>query len=363
MQLLAVYAISICVVILVVYILKSSSDRKKRLDALLQQCSGLANLHVFFECPLGHHNEAAEMIARLIDACDCPNNVQLHILEHVSSIKAIDLFTPALAKACSTQPRYATYFKDNIRILKVHQSRNLTGVHAILHLLQTLKDSLLPTDSVLWLPMFSTVQQSWDAGVIQEMSQHGDVTTLFSYPLCNEVPKDVTTFFSGDKTQAHFFIVEPHLEFGVVGMARPGVTASIGVSVRHCLGASVSSMLTLMEAACKYQIDDDLALSFLAKSMGLKMLHSAQLIACRDVKRRVPNRKSNLDSLHAAFQLYPDAVQWWLQDSALELSDDDLTLYGRAYLGMTADLSKQEILVKYGSEEAFETEKEALKYG
>jgi hypothetical protein len=210
--------------------------------------------------------------------------------------------------------------------------------------------------------MFSTVQKGWDVNVLRELVQHADVSTLLTYPFCNETSQDLHSYFTKRDPVAQFFTITQTLELDVQPMCRPGVTPSIGISIRHGLAGSVSSMLALMETACQNSFQDDLPLSFLASSVGLRVFHGSQLIACR-AKRRVPNRRSNLEGLRAAFQLYPSAVLEWLHETALDEGDDDILLYGRAMLGMSANHGKQEILVKYGSEEAFETEKEALKYG
>lgn len=367
MQSYAAYGILLCVVLLAIYVIKMNMDRKVRINSLTSKCSNVPTLHVLFESRLGQHLEVAEMVAQLMDACDCPSKLQLHVLEPVSSIKAMDLLTPAIQKACSTQPNYATFFTDNVHILKVHQSRKLVGVHGINHLLSTLRETLMPNDYIMYFPAFSKVQKGWDLQVTREFQAHADLSTVFTYPLCVESSKDMLHYLktASKSSAAQFFKLDPSLEFTVQDMSRSGLAPSIGISLRHPFGGCASSVIPLAQAASQADIHEDLALSYLCRTLGLRIMHGSGLVACRGLKRRSANKRMNMQSLYDVFSKYPDNVDAWLHEMALQISEDDedLQIYGRAYMGMTSTCSKQEILVKWGSEEAFETEKEALKYG
>ncbi len=358
---------------------KTSNDRQVRKEKLEKICQvRTKTLHVFFESELGKHQEVSEFLAQLVDNCECPTRVQVHILEPVSSIKSIDLLTPTLIKACGQQPRYATFFDKNVHILKVHQSRNLTGPRACDYLCTKLKLSIPFDDYVLWIPFVTsyTIQKNWDTYVYENFQSMEsmfaqanlqDEPFLLTYPFSNKQEEwNPNTLLKEELTfKASFFALDDSLQFTIHAVCVNDIVPSIGVSFRHCFGGIVHQFSDFVAKCAQMDnISDDLALSFVAAVHHYHLYNGSIAIVRREAKRRVTNRRLQLQSLHKVFDLYPEYKDVWLESVALQISeDDDLLIYGRAYMGMTKQLSKEEILTKWGSEEAFETEKEALKYG
>jgi hypothetical protein len=128
----------------------------------------------------------------------------------------------------------------------------------------------------------------------------------------------------------------------------------------------------------RHQIrDEELALTYVA---GPNVWNSGKVICTGQPVRKVPNRKHQIAVLWKVLEseaqadvvadagadtdTNTDAAGLFLESMALEkTTDHDLVVFSRALLGITAGSALQEILIKYGSEAAFETEKEALKYG
>ena len=356
--------ISYCVValILIITILaaKSSWDRSRRKTNLVKQCAQEPVLHVLFESELGHHNDIAQMLAELMDQSECPTRLQVHILEPVSSIKAIDLLHPALVRASEGLPRYATFFKDHVHILKVHQSRKLVGPKAMQHLLSSLGDVLAPTDAVMWMPHMSKVEERWDAFVRKDFASIG-LKSLLVFPLCASQPSVTSRQSAG-----HFFAMDDSLRFSTKPMSRSAITPSIGLSFAHPFAGCAQTVRQLVDACVELEVEEDLSISFLATSLGFNFYHGSSALACKDLRRRLTNRRAELASLFRLFAMFDEpSVRDWLETEALSMTvdQDDIVIFGRGYMGMSRESSMQEILVKWGSQEAFETEREALKYG
>jgi hypothetical protein len=351
------------------YIAKASYDRSKRQDALRKNCLQDKILHVLIESELGQHEASAELIARLMDSCACPNRVQVHVLEHVSSIKAHDLLTPALARSSLSQSRYATYFSEQVHILKVHQSRALIGPRAYQHLLSTL-EHLAPDDIIVLMPHQPlTLVADWDVTVRMDFS--GKDNAIVTYPMLTPTAEDWTSYFTSLPEPAAFFVLNENLDLVARPMARPAMVPAFGISLRHPFAGQRANMELFLSNLVAHNLTEDLAISALAKALQIDVVHSSKLLAKCANQRRFANRRTNLSALHKLVASSPElsedgenaAVQHSLYEMALEFQDDDVLVYGRAYLGISASSTKQEILIKWGSEEAFETEKEALKYG
>jgi len=85
------------------------------------------------------------------------------------------------------------------------------------------------------------------------------------------------------------------------------------------------------------------------KATGFEIINGSNALGFS--VRASPNVRANIESVpeEDAFQ-YAQAIK-------------NNKVYGRSLLGMTLDFSLQEVLVKWGSEVAFEREKDVLLYG
>ena len=202
------------------------------------------------------------------------------------------------------------------------------------------------TFEIFWIPNSFSLVENWDAIGREVISD-----SIIVFPSIFSEKKDLLSF---DEPPAEgFFAIDKDLEFRVFKKARKGIAPSLGLSLRHPFVASKLIYDELFDVAAYLGIDQDLALSCLAQEFTVKS--AKQTIGCRRV-----DRKCNVVLQKKALQEVMDYAHPCLEKFAL---DEDFSPHGRALLGMTQNFSLSEILVKWGSEAAFETEKEALLYG
>jgi hypothetical protein len=287
-------------------------------------------------------------------------------LEPVTSVKALDIFSPELERACKLASNYSTFFRENVFVHKVHRTRNVTGPLAVRHLLDHLSRTLKKSDIVLWMPNVARVVKGWDTHLradFAEVRKRGGHIVVHPLPAMPAAHRDIERFFFSEQIPtASFFAVRDELSFDVLPMSRPGVTPSLGVSLRHPLACTADVMRELSFA----DTDSDLALSMWAYSKQWGVMHGSSALGFRTPYSSVVNRRANLHELIRLCAAIPrDVVAQWSEYMALRFEEDeeDVTVYGRSLMGMSAESSLAEILVKWGSEAAFETEKEALKFG
>lgn len=356
---------------LIVWSLWTSAERRARRTALVKTCATAEPVHVLLEAQLGGAAAAAHTAALVFDNAACPTRVQLHILEHVTSIKAFDDLTPALQKSALVQPRFGHWFHDQTHVHKVHRSRELLGPKAIRHLLDS--TTLNPSDLVIWMPVHSNPAIGWDDAVRAALGDAPDVTVLVAPSaagaaaprLDGDALGAVEAWLGGAAAAGAtpaFFAVDSSLLFKALPMSRPGVAPALGLSAAWPWAARAALAGRMAAAWVAAGLEtEDLAMSLLAHRAGAVCVHPGAPIATPErAPRRVPNRRHQIAKLLDVLDASSSA---WLSDLALAQEDDDVVVYARALLGMTAKSTQAEVLVKWGSEAALATEREALQWG
>jgi len=359
------WLLGVLILFIVGQVVRSSWIQKSKMSELNSKCADLSVLHVLIETEFGLVQDAVDCIARLMDNASCPTQLAVHVLEPVTSVKAIDILGPELERACKLGSNYSHYFKENMFIHKVHRTRNLSGSSAMRYLLDHLQKTLRKSDIVLWIPSNGRFTQGWDEGIrndfVELKKKQGHV---LSYPLL-PMPsshRDIERFFlSEQRPTPAFFALRDDLVFDSLPMSRPGVTPAIGLSFKHPVASTVDILYNITDI----ESNSDLALTLGVFSLGYHIFHGSSSLAFKMPHVAVNNRRSNLQELFKVKDTLEEEIFYeWLEKMALRIQeDDDIQLFGRAYMGMTLESALQEILVKYGSEASFETEKEALKYG
>ena len=359
-----VLVVSLLAVVLGAQWARSTLSQRSRLAQLTARCADLSTLHVLTESEFGLVQDAVECVSRLMDNSACPTQLAVHILEPVTSVKAQDIFSPELERACKMASNYSTFFRENVFVHKVHRTRNVTGPSAVRHLLDHLSRTLKKSDIVLWMPNVARVVKGWDSHVradFAEMKKRGGHIVVHPLPAMPAAHRDIERFFFSEQIPtASFFAVRDELSFEVLPMSRPGVTTALGVSLRHPIACTVDVMRELSFA----DTDADLALSLWAYSKQWGVMHGSSALGFRTPYTSVVNRRANLHELFRVCELVSkEVVEQWTAYMALRFGEEDVEVFGRSLMGMSAESSLAEILVKWGSEAAFETEKEALKFG
>lgn len=356
--------LGILILFIVGQVIRSSWIQKSKMSQLSSKCADLSVLHVLIETEFGLVQDAVDCVSRLMDNANCPTQLAVHVLEPVTSVKAVDIFGPELERACKLGTNFSHYFKENVFIHKVHRTRNLSGYSAMKYLLDHLQKTLRKSDIVIWIPSNSRLTQGWDVGVrndfVELKKKQGHI---LSYPLL-PMPsshRDIERFFLAEQRPSpSFFALRDELLFESLPMSRPGVTPSIGLSFKHPVASTADILYNVVDT----ETNSDLALSLAAFSLGYNIFHGSASLAFKMPHLSVTNRKLNMQEIFRIREEVEEEIfQEWLEKMALRITESDVVLYGRAYMGMTIESTLQEILVKYGSEASFETEKEALKYG
>lgn len=360
----ASWLLGILILFIVGQVVRTSWIQKNKLSELNAKCADLSVLHILLETEFGLVQDSVDCVTKLIDNATCPTQLAVHVLEPVMSIKSIDIFGPELEKSCKLAPNYSTYFKENIFIHKVHRTRNLSGYSAMKYLLEHLQKTLRKQDIIVWIPSSTRMTLNWDTGIRNDFAElkkrNGQ---LLAYPLL-PIPsshRDIERFFLPEqKPIPCFFALRDDFIFEALPMSRPGVTPAVGISFRHPLASTVDVLKNITDL----EIDTDLALTLGIFSLGYTAFHGSSALGFRFPHNFVTNKQIQLNQIFRLQEtIEKEILHEWFNKMAIQIQEENLILYGRAYMGMTLDSSLQEILVKYGSEAAFETEKEALKYG
>ena len=338
--------------------------QRSRLSSLNSKCADLSILHVLVETEFGLVQDAVDCVSRLMDNATCPTRLAVHVLEPVTSIKALDIFGPDLERACKLAPNYSTYCRENAFVHKVHRTRNLTGPSAMRHLIEHLSRTLQRNDIVVWMPNQARLSRGWDDFVradVAEAKKRGGHIVVHPLPPMPLAHRDIERFFLPEQpASASFFVLREDLTLETAPMSRPGITPSIGVSMRHPLAAPADILKTLTTA----ELTSDLSLSLFVFANQWAVFHGAHALGFRMPYPTVDNRRQNIaDMDRVASVLDESIVTQWMNSLAIARHDDDIRVFGRAMMGMSIESSLPEILVKWGSEASFETEKEALRFG
>lgn len=344
--------------------IRTTWTQRSRLSSLNAKCADLSILHVLVETEFGLVQDAVDCVSRLMDNATCPTRLAVHVLEPVTSIKALDIFGPDLERACKLAPNFSTFFRENAFVHKVHRTRNLTGPSAMRHLIEHLSRTLQRNDIVIWMPNQARLSKGWDDSVradVAEAKKRGGHIVVHPLPPMPQAHRDIERFFLSEQPASpSFFVLREDLTFETAPMSRPGITPSMGVSMRHPIAAPADILKGLTTA----DTNSDLAVSLYVFANQWAVFHGAHALGFRMPYPSVDNRRQNIHELdRVASALDQTVVEQWMGSLAIARVNDDVQVFGRAMMGMSAESSLPEILVKWGSEASFETEKEALRFG
>jgi hypothetical protein len=187
---------------------------------------------------------------------------------------------------------------------------------------------------VLWIPAQARLKKKWDKVVRRDLGG----LVVWPFP---EAPKmDIERYFYTEPIpEPCFFRLTHDFQYEPQPMARPGKTKSLGISMRHAFATTKKHIEKL--SGCT----TDMCITYKA---GEIMNGSGSLGFST---RGSANRRANIDSI-------PDNPEFKKAQAI-----DGEEVFGRALLGMTPEYTLQEILVKWGSEVAFERERDILRYG
>ena len=344
------YIASVSVLLVVLYLggLYSSYSKQTRRSGLIKKCVQAPELHVLVVCDIGEQRQVAACVARLFDSAECPSALHVYILESVASIKAEDFLSTELRRCAELAPTYGHYFSSQIHVHRTHQSRALIGVRGISHLLETLDTTL--DDTVLIMPSRVWTLEGWDVHARNESG----ITT---WALKTTPPFSVESWYNGSAPYAGFFAFTEDLSFAVLPMARPARVDALGVSLRHPLRMPYAQASKVFRRAAEMQIGEDAALSYLVFLTGTPVKHSDAVCGTVDSSR--VSSPVELASLRAVLQRYPEKRTEWLDRVSLT---NELAVCGKSAMGMVTD-TLGEVIIKWGSKGAFDTEREAMEYG
>ena len=354
------------IVCLIVASFIASTLRAQRRRALTS-CYTRAELHVLVVCDVGEDATVGPTIAHLLDSASCPTRIHVSILESVASIKAPDRLEAALKAASEIGPRFGYYFKDRVQVHRVHQSRNLSGSAALAHLLDSLEGTL--DGWVVYMPARAWLTVGWDDRMRDDIaSAHAfcqtGITThhtapsphfVVSWPLASSTPTTLETWMYPVPLVANFFTIAQDLTFSTLPMARPSTVLSLGISLRHPFAMRGE----LATRIFKVGASEDLALTYAAYQFAL-LVHGASSLGTLD-HTRVVSHATQEKALHAAWDADVKFKATFMARNALWI-DDGIRACGRASMGMVTT-HLPEILIKWGSPGAYETEKESMQYG
>ena len=144
------------------------------------------------------------------------------------------------------------------------------------------------------------------------------------------------------------------LSLDVREFQQPTLGKSLGISLRYPFVCTKQTFLSLEPS-----LEQDLAFScFVGKTFGVSaIVHSPQSIGQTLIKN-MPSREKSRSQLQHALDRY--RCEDWLSDIAVEASNNDFKVFGRAILGMTSSVTLQEKMAKWGSEARYESTKEEV---
>jgi hypothetical protein len=299
-------------------------------------------------CDIGEQKQVAACVARLFDSATCPSSLHVYILESVASIKAEDFLASELRRCAELAPTYGYYYSSQIHLHRTHQSRRLIGVHGISHLLETLETTL--EDTIMIVPSKLWTVDGWDEQARKE--------TVAAWALKTTPAFSVESWYNGTAPVAGFFAFTDDLSFSVVPMARPSHVAALGMSLRHPLVLPYKNARRVFQKAAELDVGEDAALSYLVYRTGITLQHPDSILGTVDSSPRVPS-PVEAASVRKVLEAFPDKRVAWLDRVSLT---DDLEVCGKSAMGMVTD-TLGEMVIKWGSKGAFDTEKEAMQYG
>ena len=344
------YIAFVGVLLLILYLggIYASYTKQTRRTEVIKRCARTPELHVLVVCDIGEQKQVAACVAHLFDSASCPSALHVYVLESVASIKAEDFLSSELRRCSELAPTYGYYFASQVHLHRTHQSRALIGVRGISHLLETLDTTL--RDNVLIMPSKVWTVEGWDVHARKE-------TGIVTWALKTTPAFSVESWYNGSAPFAGFFAFTEDLSFTVLPMARPAPVESLGVSLRYPLLMPYNDARTVFRRAAELLVGEDAALSYLVFLAG-SVRHADSILGTVDSTNRVSS-PVELTSLRTVLDRYPDKRVKWLDRVSLT---NDLSVCGKSAMGMVTD-TLGEVIIKWGSKGAYDTEKEAMQYG
>ena len=298
-------------------------------------------------CDIGEQKQVAACVARLFDSARCPSSLHVYILESVASIKAEDFLSTELRRCAELAPTYGYFFSSQIHLHRTHQSRRLIGVQGISHLLETLETTL--DDTIMFVPSKMWSIEGWDEYARKE--------TVATWALKTTPPLSMESWYNGTGAVAGYFAFTEDLSFTVLPMARPSSVDALGISLRHPFAMPYEDARRVFRRAAEVDVGEDAALSYLVFLTGVSMKHPDSVLGTVESCR--VSSPVGATSLRTVLHRFPEKRVAWLDRVSIT---DELKVCGKSAMGMVTD-AIGEVVIKWGSKGAFDTEKEAMEYG
>jgi hypothetical protein len=193
----------------------------------------------------------------------------------------------------------------------------------------------------------TALEKHWDESIRQEAGEW-----IQAFPLL-KVSSDISLLGTLVKPVG-FFTVDPFsLAFTVREQARPHQDDSLGVSLAYPIAGSKDTLVRLFAVAP----EEDLALSFIAHTQGVRVVHGSKHIGLTHLKNS-HGKERNKRALLSVLAMHDPKK--WLDDMAIDISYETITVFGRAIMGMLPSQTLGEKISKYGSEAKYESVKSAV---
>ena len=326
-----------------------------------EQCANKKPVHVLFyggeEPP-----KRLEEICKAFDRSMCPTQLHMHILIPLQAPNQVTPWDIDLLSICQSMPTYNVFFSDNVHLHKYNYKKAASVLSKSVEILQGI-ESIEPDSLIMWLPSLVILEKHWDTLMRtdwEETAAKLKEAKFKVFPLLKYEPSSFLEVINSvlgtrPKSRPGYFYVDPlMLSLDVRELHHSYVLKSLGLSLRYPFLTTKSNFLALSKAQ-----EQDLALSyFVAAQFGLSSVVHASRSIGQTLITNMPSREQSKQQLLRAISQHSN--EEWFNDVALEASNEDILVHGRAILGMTSNITLQEKLAKWGSEAKYESTKEGV---
>ncbi len=320
-------------------------------------CVEKQHIHIFFYGG-DEPSQRLEEVCKVFDRSMCPKKLHVHVLIPLQTAQQVTLWDTDMLSMCQSMPTYNLFFSENVHLHKYNYRKTTGSLSKTLEILRG-TESIAADSLIVWLPSLVILEKHWDDILRKNLSLNAEhkfqVFPLLKYEPSSFLEVINSVLGTRPKAKSGYFFVNPlMLSLDVRELQQPTLGKSLGISLRYPFVCSKQTFLTLEPS-----LEQDLALScFVGKTFGVSaIVHSSQSIGQTLIKNMPSREKSRAQLQHAVDKYH---CEDWLSDIAIEASNNDFKVFGRAILGMTSSITLQEKIAKWGSEARYESTKEEV---